>query len=231
MMMVMLLMLVQLGGIQQRLMSVRTHDIVNLLAGQLIPRCGDDAGVFTGMFADQLERFIETLFADILCAAEYDRTGAFQLVVVELTEVFDIHAALGRIADCGQAAHFDLALLEDRLDSGCYIRQLADAGRLDDDAIRREPCQHIVQRFGKITDQRTADAAGIHLGNFDAGIPEKAAIYADLAKLIFNENDLLALQRTFQQLTDERGLASAEKAGDNVNFRHITTPSIEIRFT
>ena len=63
MVMMMLLMLVQLRSIQQCLVAVCTHDIVNLLAGQLIPRGGDDAGVFAAVLTNQLECLVQTLVA------------------------------------------------------------------------------------------------------------------------------------------------------------------------
>ena len=220
-MVVMLLMRIQLGGIQQGLVAVGAHDVINLLAGQLIPRRGDDAGVLTRVLTDQLQCFIQALFTDVLRAAQDNCACALQLIVVELTEVLDIHAALGGIADNSQAAHLDLTLFEYRLDSSGDIGQLTDAGRLDDDAVRGELLEDIVQRLAEIADQRAADAAGIHLSDFNAGILEKAAVNADLTEFVFDEDDFFALQRAFQQLADQRGFACAEKAGNNVNFRHI----------
>ena len=49
---------------------------------------------------------------------------------------------------------------------------------------------------------------------------QKAAVNADLAELVFDQHQLLALIGLLQQLFDERRLARAQKAGNNVNFCH-----------
>ena len=78
--------------------------------------------------------------------------------------------------------------------------------------------------FGKIADQRAADAAGIHFGDLHAGVFQKAAVNADLAVLVFDEDDLFAGIDFFDQLADECGFSGAEKAGNNGNFSHVSSP-------
>ena len=41
----------------------------------------------------------------------------------------------------------------------------------------------------------------------------EAAVNADLAEFVFNQNDLLAGKRLFKQFLDQRRLARAKKAG------------------
>ena len=55
--------------------------------------------------------------------------------------------------------------------------------------------QHLPQRLAEVAHQGAADAAGVHLGDLDAGVLEKAAVNADLTELIFDQNDLLRLRR------------------------------------
>ena len=76
------------------------------------------------------------------------------------------------------------------------------------------------QRPSEIANQRTADAAGIHLGNVDARILQEAAVNADLAEFILNQNDLLALVGFPDHLLDQSGFAGAQETGINVNFCH-----------
>ena len=223
MVVMMFLMLIQLSGIQQSLMTVSTHDIINLFAGQLIPGCGDDTGMLITVLPYQLDGFIQTLFAEVLGTAQDDGTSAFQLVVIELTKILDIHPALGGIANGSQAAHFHFTFPQNGLDSSGNIRQLAYTGGLNDDTIRCILAEHITQCLAEITYQGAADAAGIHFCDFNAGILEEAAVNTDLTKFIFNEDDLFALQRAFQQLADEGGFTCTQKAGNNVDFRHINT--------
>ena len=79
---------------------------------------------------------------------------------------------------------------------------------------------HLAQRLAEVAHQRAADAAGVHLRHLDAGLLHEAAVNADLAEFIFNQNDLLAGKRLFKQFLDQRRLARAKKAGKNINFRH-----------
>ena len=65
-----------------------------------------------------------------------------------------------------------------------------------------------------------ADAARGHLGDLDAGLLQKAAVDVDLAEFVLDQHELFAAVGFRDQLFDERGLAGAQKAGENVNFRH-----------
>ena len=58
----------------------------------------------------------------------------------------------------------------------------------------------LVQGLAEVPHQGAADAAGVHLGDLDAGLLEEAAVNADLAELVFDQHDLLALQGVLQQL-------------------------------
>ena len=81
----------------------------------------------------------------------------------------------------------------------------------------------LAQGLVKVTHQRAADAAGGHLADLHAGILQETAVDADLAKLVFNEHQLLALIGLAEHLLDERGLTGAQKARYNVDFCHKTT--------
>ena len=81
----------------------------------------------------------------------------------------------------------------------------------------------LAQGLVKVAHQRAADAAGGHLADLHAGILQETAVDADLAKLVFNEHQLLALIGLAEHLLDERGLTGAQKARYNVDFCHKTT--------
>ena len=72
-----------------------------------------------------------------------------------------------------------------------------------------ELVHHLFQGLAEVPHQGAADAPGVHLRNLNARVLQKAAVNADLAKLVLNEHQLLALQGLVQQFFDERGLASA----------------------
>ena len=103
------------------------------------------------------------------------------------------------------------------------IRELSHSGGLNDDPIRFEFLRYLPERALKIPDQRTADAALIHLPDLNPGILEEAAVDADLSKLIFDEHDLLPLQRFRQKLPDKARLSGPQEAGDNIYFCHDTS--------
>ena len=69
--------------------------------------------------------------------------------------------------------------------------------------------------------KRAADAAGVHLGDVDAGILQKAAVNADLAEFVFDQHNLFTLERFLDELFDQGRFACTQKAGENINFRYL----------
>ena len=114
---------------------------------------------------------------------ENDGTGALHLVVVELAEVFHIHLALARVGHRHQVAQGH-RVGDNLFHGGFYITELADTGGLDEDAVRGIVPDHLLQGLAEVAHQAAADAAGIHLGDFNPGFLQKAAVDADFAELI-----------------------------------------------
>ena len=199
---------------------VALHRGEDLRAGQLVPRRGDDAGLGV-VLAQERDGGLELLLRHLLRAGEQDGAGVFDLVEEELAEVLDVHAALHRVRDRHKAAHLRLGnVLLHALDRADDVGELAHAARLDEDAVGMILVDHLAQRDAEIAHQRAADAAGVHLGDLDAGLLHEAAVDADLAEFVFNQDDLLAGKGLGQQLLDERRLARAEKAGKNIDLCH-----------
>ena len=196
------------------------HGGQQLRAGELVPGGGDNGGLGV-LLPQQGHGGVQLLSAELLGAAEDQRAGVLDLVGVELAEVFQIDPALGRVGHRHRAAQDHvLRLLRHALHGADDVGQLAHAGGLDEDAVRVELVHHLFQRLAEVAHQGAADAAGVHLGDLDARVLQKAAVNADLAELIFNEHDLLALEGLLQQLFDEGGFTRAQKAGDHSYFRH-----------
>ena len=196
------------------------HRREDRLAADVVPRGRDDARLRV-VLAQQRDDGLQLLLAHALRAAEQNRAGVFNLVEEELAEVLDVHAALARVRDGHKAAHLGLRdVLFHALDRADHVGELSHAARLDQDAIRVILVDHLAQRLAEVAHQRAADAAGVHLRHLDAGLLHKAAVNADLAEFVFNQNDLLAGKRLFKQFLDQRRLARAKKAGKNINFRH-----------
>jgi hypothetical protein len=106
----------------------------------------------------------------LLGTAQDNGIGAFYLIVEELTEVLHVNLALGGIYYGNKAVQLYGNLLSDTLYGTDDIRQLAYAGGLDQDAIRVELGQYLLQSSAEIANQRAADTTGIHLGNLNTGI-------------------------------------------------------------
>ena len=196
------------------------HGRQNGLAVQLIPGGGDDGGVRV-LLPQQRHGGLQLFGADLLGAAEDDGAGSLDLVVVELAEVLHVHLHLGGIGHGDKAVQLHLRhVLHGVLHRQNHVRQLAHARRLNEDAVGAELLLHIHQRPPEVAHQGAADAARGHLADLHAGILQKAAVDADLAELVLNEYQLLALVGLRQHLFDERGLARAQKSGHNINFSH-----------
>ena len=136
------------------------------------------------MLAQQRGALVQFFLTHALGVTQNDGTCVLHLIVKELTEVFHINAGFIGIHHGGEGVEANLTL--HLLHGADDVAELADARRLDENTVGGIFRQHLCQRFGEITHQRAADAAGIHFGNIDAGILQKSAVDADLAKLIFN---------------------------------------------
>ena len=192
----------------------------NHLAVQLIPGSGEDGGI--GILLPQHgHRGLQLLLAELLGAGENDGSGGLHLVVVELAEVLHIDLDLGGIHHSGKAVELELRHVGHGIfHRHNHVAELAHAGGLNEDAVGMELRRHIPQRLIEIAHQRAADASGGHLRNLHAGLLQKAAVNADLAELIFNQDQLLAGERLRQQFFNEGRLARTQKAGNNVDFCH-----------
>ncbi len=143
-MMVMLLFLVVvrmlgvgLGGHCQQLghkVVLAGHCGEDLLAGQVIPRCGDDGGCGV-LLAQQCNGCGGLLLTCGLGAAEQDAAGVGNLVVVELAKVLHIHLHLVHVCDGDKAVQLHIQRFGYGLHRAGDVGQLAHAGRLDEDAV------------------------------------------------------------------------------------------------
>ena len=73
----------------------------------------------------------------------------------------------------------------------------------------------------EIPGQGAADAAGVQLGDGDAGVLHETAVDPDLAVFVFQQHDLLVPEAAGEQFFDERGFPGSEKTGDYIDFYHI----------
>ena len=193
------------------------HGLEQLHAGQVLPRGGDDARVRVEA-AQDADHLFQTVRRALRRAGQQDRARVRHLILEELAEVLEVQLGLERVDDRDERVELDVQMrvLHRRDDVG----QLAHAGRLDQDAVGRVLVDHLVQRAAEVAHERAADAARVHLVDHDAAVLEEAAVDADLAELVFDQHDLFAFQGVRQQALDQRGLARAEEARNNIDFRH-----------
>ena len=221
MMMVVMLMRLSLEVRQLRLeRGLALHRLEDLRAGDLVPRRGDD-GRDRVLLTQQGDAGIELLLAQALGAGEDDGAGMLDLVVEKLAKVLHIDLALRGVDDGGKAVEDHFVALH-ALHGADDVRELADAGGLDEDAVGVELLHHLTERGGKVAHERAADAAGVHFIDRDAGVLQEPAVNGDLTEFVFDEDDLLTLIRLGDQLLDERRFSRAEKAGKDVDFSHVS---------
>ena len=207
------------------------HSIQQLFAGKLAPGCGNQRSMIV-MLTDQRDSRIQLCLGNGIGAGQDHSGGGLDLVVVELTEVLHIDLHFAGIRHRDGIAQRDL-IAEDMIHRGHNIRKLTDTGGLDQDPLGGILSDHLLQSLAKVTHKGTANAAGVHLGNIDARILQKAAIDADLAEFIFDQHKLLALVGLLDHLLDQRGFTGTKEAGVNIDLavHGLHLPVIYLRFS
>ena len=190
------------------------------LAIQLVPRSGDNGGISV-LLTEQSHRRLQLFLRKLLGTGQDNGACGLDLIVIELTEVLHEDLHLHAVRHGGVAVETHVSLLRHRpFHRRDHVAELTHAGGLNEDAIGGELLLHVLQRRGKVAHQGAADAAGGHLRHLHAALLQKAAVDADLAELIFNEHQLLALEGLLQQLLNEGSLTCTQETGNNINFRH-----------
>ena len=113
---------------------------------------------------------LQLFLTQILCTAQNNGIGIFDLIIKELTKVFHIHTAFLCIRNRRKAIHTNFGFFRHSLYRSYYIRQLTDTAWLNDDTLRMIFRKHLLQCLRKISNQRTTDTAGIHFPDFDSCI-------------------------------------------------------------
>ena len=193
------------------------QNLKKLFTGERRQRRRDDGCLLIDL-ANQSNRLIDFLLIGDVRAREHNGLCILHLVVEEFAEVLHIELRLLHIDEGDRRVARDFKLLLDIRNRTQHIRELADTGGLDNHAIRCILAQNFLQRGRKITDQGAADATGVHLPHFDAGVLQKAAVNADFAELVFNQHDLLSGESLREQFFNKCGLSRTEKTGNNIYF-------------
>ncbi len=194
------------------------HGGDQLCAGQLVPFGRDDrrGGV---QLPQTLYGIMQLRFGLAGRVAQDQAACVGDLVVEELAEVLLIHLAFFRIDDRGEAVQLNVLHVQ-ILHCADDVAQLADARRLNEDAVRVVFFEHLLKCLAEVSDEAAADTAGVHLVDPDACFLEETAVNADLPEFVFDQHELFALIAVLDELLDERGLAGSEKARKNGDFGH-----------
>jgi hypothetical protein len=174
------------------------HSPEQLLGVKLCNRSRHENCAFV-MLPDKRYRLLELLFRGFIGMAENDTARVFYLIPEKLTKVFQIHFALVYVGNDRKAIELYILCrrISDRSDN---VGKLANARRLDYNAIRRVFVYNLSECLAEISNERAADTSRIHLGYIDARILEKSAVYAYLSKLVFDKHQPLSLVRFLYEL-------------------------------
>ena len=195
----------------------------DLRAVQLIPGGSNDHGVGIVLAQEGDGRGNGSL-AHITRTRKDDCPRVLDLIVKKLTKVLHIHTALLGINHHGSTAKRSIGKLQP-LHRADHVAELANARRLDQDAVGGVIGHYLFKCAAKVTHKATANTPRVHLIDRNARLTQKAAVNADLTEFIFNEGELLARVSLGNQFFDQRGLPRTEKARKNINLGHsITSP-------
>ena len=194
------------------------HSGKNFLTVKAIPGSCNYNGTLV-VLAKKLNTLGGLLLACGLCMRKHDSRCVSDLIVIKLTEVLHIHLALLNVGN-GCKAVKDRTVLLCTLSSADNIRKLTNARGLDNNSVGVVFLKHLNKSLGKITYKRATDTARVHLGDLNARVGKEATVNTDLAKLILDENYLLACICFLYQLLNQCGFARTEEAGKYINFCH-----------
>ena len=194
------------------------HCLGDLLTCQLIPGGGDDGGAVIQL-TEQFHALMKLFILDVVRAGEHDAVGVFHLIIEEFAEILHIHLTLVCIYDGGIAVEHQIVGV-DILNCLDDVGELAYAGGLDEDAVRRVFRQDFFQRFAEVAYETAADTAGVHFRYFDACILQKTAVDADFAEFVFDKNQLFSAESFGDEFFDECGFACAQETRENIDLCH-----------
>ncbi len=187
-----------------------SHSLNELLSCELVPLCCYDRSCRIESL-ELLNDFIELILRETCCMAEDKAACICYLIVEEFAEVFLIHLALLSVNDCCEAVELDIVSV-DIAHSVYNVAELADAGGLDEYAVWLVFSKHLFKRFAEVSNERAADAAGVHFCYFDAGVLEEAAVNAYLTEFVLDKHELFAFIALVYELLDKSGLTGSEEA-------------------
>ena len=188
--------------------AASVQHLEDLISGDKIPVRGDYArrGVLRPYEGDGRGKLI---LVHALGAAQNYRAGVADLIVIKLAEVFHIHTDLLRVRDGYKGAKLDRELARNALNGAGDVGELADSARLDEDELGLVFLDNVPEGGAEIADEAAADAAVVQLVYSNAALLKKAAVDADLAEFVFDEDDALALEALFYELFNKSGLSGA----------------------
>ena len=194
------------------------HSGEDSLAVKLIPGSSNYNSAFI-IFSDNVKCLFKLCFLRCLCMRENDAGCVLDLIAEELAKVLHIHLAFICINNGGEAVKLCLlaANCGGRLDN---VGELSNARWLNNNSIGMIFIQYFAKCLREITNERAADAARVHLGNFNSCISKKSAVNTDLAELIFDKNKLFARISLFNKLLYKCSFTRAKKAGKNIDLCH-----------
>ena len=150
------------------LQLVRTlNGLQNCSAVQLGQRRSNN-GRFVVMLANHLHTIINLILTYFISPAKNNSTGVCYLINKELTEILNVHLTLGSIHNCHGAVDLYIQVHSHILHRLQHIGKFSHTGGLNQNTLRRIGTYNLLQRGSKITYQRTADTAGVHLLNLNA---------------------------------------------------------------
>ena len=192
-----------IGGCQRALDSLK-----DLCARQKLPGRRDDLRMVIDL-ADQVDNNIELLLLDSTGTGQDDRACVLDLVLVEFLEVLEVDLALGGVDDRYGSGNFRAL---NALYCGYYVRELADAGGLDQYAVGIICVDHLAECGAEVAHEGTADTAGVHLRDLDACLLEEAAVDADLTEFVLDKDYLLLVVAVGEKLLDKGCLTCSEES-------------------
>ena len=186
------------------------HSLKKFFSFKFFPRSSDNCRLRIETL-DGIETELQFIFVDTGRMAEYYALCFFYLILIEFTEVLQIHLAFFSVYYRSERRNFAVGKIC-RKHRFKNVAEFSDTRRLDKDSVGSIFRIYFIERFFEVAYERTTNTTAIHFVDLNTCFLEKTAVDTYVAELVFDKDYFLSFQRRGKKFFDKGRLSRTQKA-------------------